>query len=166
MSYSQNTASGTKLTATPRYRIPIYRISLVRESSVNAPITKITQSTHAVDIVRAYLAPDTDREHFVVLLLDGKHQVIGINTVSTGSLTASIVHQRELFKPAILTNCAAVIMAHNHPSGDPTPSPEDSALTKRTVESGALLGIPVLDHVIIGDGTDRYFSFADHGMLS
>ena len=83
--------------------------------------------------------------------------------VSSGSLNASIVHPRELFQRAILANCAAVIVAHNHPSGDPSPSPEDIALTRKLVEAGELLDIPVLDHVILGYG--RYTSFKENGLL-
>jgi DNA repair protein RadC len=76
-----------------------------------------------------------------------------------------VVHPREVFKPAILSNAAALLCCHNHPSGAPAPSQEDRALTKRLVDAGKLLGITVLDHVIIGDGTDLYFSFADEQML-
>ena len=82
-----------------------------------------------------------------------------------GSLTASIVHPREVFKFAILANCASILMAHNHPSGDCQPSREDRALTTRLVEAGKLLGIAVLDHVIVGDGTSAFFSFANEGLL-
>ena len=106
-----------------------------------------------------------DREHFVVLLLNQKNRVIGVHTVSVGSLTASVVHPRETFKAAILANAAAIICGHNHPSGDCQPSKEDRAITARLVEGGKLLGIAVLDHVIIGD-ENKYFSFADEGLLS
>ena len=101
----------------------------------------------------------------MVLMLDQKNRVIGINTVSVGSLTASVVHPRECFKPAILSNAASIILAHNHPSGQPQPSQEDRVLTVRLVTAGKLLGISILDHVIIGDGTSSYFSFADEGLL-
>jgi DNA repair protein RadC len=107
---------------------------------------------------------DADREHFVVILLDQKHGVIGINTVSVGSLTASVVNPREVFKPAILANAAAIICGHNHPSGDPQPSREDRAITTKLFDAGKLLGIDVLDHVIIG-AEGRYFSFGDAGLL-
>jgi DNA repair protein RadC len=103
-----------------------------------------------------------DREHFVVSGLDAKHRVIGINVVSIGSLSLSIVHPREVFKPLIVMNAAAWLCAHNHPSGDVTPSHEDRALTKRLKEAGELLGITLLDHVILGEA-DRYWSFADQG---
>jgi len=100
-----------------------------------------------------------------VVLLDRKNKVIGLNTVSVGSLTASICHPREVFKAAILANAAAVILGHNHPSGDPQPSQEDRVLTARLAAAGQLLGIEVLDHIIVGDGTEHFFSFADVGML-
>ncbi len=89
------------------------------------------------------------REHFLVLLLNARHEVLGKETVSVGSLNASIVHPREVFKPAIVTSAAAVVLVHNHPSGDPEPSEEDVSITKRLVQVGELLGIGVLDHVIV-----------------
>jgi len=143
--------------------IPIYRVSLVREGKLPCYEQRLRSSASASQILHRYLA-DVDREHFVILLLDQKNQVIGINTVSMGSLTASVVHPRECFKPAILANAASIIGGHNHPSGDCQPSREDRALTTRLVEAGKLLGIAVLDHIIIG-GEGRYFSFADEGLL-
>jgi DNA repair protein RadC len=144
--------------------IPIYKVTLVREGKLPCYNQRIRSSAIASTILHNYL-DGVDREHFVVLLLDQKNQVIGIHTVSVGSLTASIVHPREVYKVAILRNAAAIICGHNHPSGDCQPSREDRALTQRLVEAGKLLGIAVLDHVIIGDGTSAYFSFADEGLL-
>jgi len=89
------------------------------------------------------------REHFLVLLLNARHEVIGRETVSIGSLNASIVHPREVFRPAIIQSANSIIAVHNHPSGDAEPSEEDIAITKRLVECGELLGIQVLDHVIV-----------------
>lgn len=97
-----------------------------------------------------------DREAFFVLALDGKHALVREHCVSIGSLNSSLVHPREVFRPAIQVAAAAVICAHNHPSGDPEPSAEDLVVTRRLVECGKLVGIPVLDHVILGDG--RYVS--------
>jgi DNA repair protein RadC len=155
-------------TATPKKEkcaaIPIYRVSLVRESRLHCYHKQIRSSADAGALVHAYLE-GVDREHFIVLMLDQKNKVIGIHTVSIGSLTASVVHPREVFKPAILSNAAAIILAHNHPSGQPQPSQEDRVLTVRLVTAGKLLGISILDHVIIGDGTSAYFSFADEGLL-
>jgi DNA repair protein RadC len=89
------------------------------------------------------------REHFVVLLLNARHEIQGRETVSIGSLNASIVHPREVFRPAILHAAASVVLVHNHPSGDPEPSEEDLGITRRLVEVGELVGIGVLDHVIV-----------------
>jgi DNA repair protein RadC len=104
-----------------------------------------------------------DREHFVVILLSSKNAVIGVETVSVGTLNASIVHPREVLKPAIVHSAAAIVLVHNHPSGVPTPSQEDIAITRRIVKAGEILGIDVLDHVIIGHGT--YQSLKELGVL-
>jgi DNA repair protein RadC len=105
--------------------------------------------------------PQLDREVFYVLLLDGKNRVQAEVQVSEGSLTAALVHPREVFAPAIRATAAAVILVHNHPSGDPTPSAEDCAITQRLRQVGELVGIRVLDHVVIGRG--RYASMAEEG---
>src|SRR6185503_4763571 len=89
------------------------------------------------------------REHFVVLLLNARHEVEAVETVSIGSLNASIVHPREVFLPAVLASAASIVLCHNHPSGDPEPSEEDLSITRRLVQVGDLLGIGVLDHVIV-----------------
>jgi len=89
------------------------------------------------------------REHFLVLLLNARHEVIGRETISIGSLNASIVHPREVFQPAIVQSAASIVLIHNHPSGDPEPSEEDLSITKRLVQVGELVGVGVLDHVII-----------------
>ena len=166
--FPASTASeGQEKPATP-YTIAIYHVALVRESRVlNSlnPSRCVRQASDAAALVRQYLA-HVDREHFVTLLLNRKNAVIGITTVSVGSLTASVVSPREVFKAAILANAAAIVCAHNHPSGSPQPSPEDKALTARLVQGGKLLGIPVLDHIIVGDGTPDYFSFADNDLLA
>ncbi len=91
------------------------------------------------------------KEHLVVLLLDGRHRLLEEITVSVGSLTSTVVHPREVFKPAIREGAAAIIVAHNHPSGDPTPSREDLMVTARLLEVGSMVGIELIDHVIIGD---------------
>jgi DNA repair protein RadC len=93
------------------------------------------------------------REHFLALLLDTRNRLIRVAPISMGSLDSSIVHPREVFKEAISASAASVIFVHNHPSGDPEPSEDDIELTKRLVEAGKVLGILVLDHVIMGDGT-------------
>ena len=147
----------------PHYDIPVYKVTLVRENNVTQqqrPIVRDAQS--AATILAAYLAGE-DREHFVVMMLNAKNRIIGINTVSVGNLTASLAHPREVFKPAILANAAAILVAHNHPSGDTSPSQEDIALTRKLYEGGQLLGITLLDHIIVGD-QDHWYSFQDDGI--
>lgn len=144
------------------YSPPRYRVMLVKESGVHAEDVRISDSHKAHQFLEP-LFDGLDREHFMVVGLDAKHAVIGVNTVSIGSVTLSIVHPREVFKPVILMNASAVLLAHNHPSGDPTPSQEDRALTRRLKDAGELLGIAVLDHLVLGE--DRYHSFADHQEL-
>ena len=138
-----------------------YRLQLVCESGEgDEPEPVLRTSTDVARVLRP-LFDGIDREKFVVVLLDAKHRPIGVNTVSIGSLTASIVAPREVFKPAIVGSAAALLLAHNHPSGDPSPSAEDIELTKRLRDAGELLGIRVLDHVILGDG--KHYSFVDAG---
>ena len=100
------------------------------------------------------------KEQFVVILLNNKNKVIGTEVVSEGSLSSSIVHPREVFAPAILHHAAAIMVAHNHPSGDPKPSIEDEEVTRLLLRSGKVLGIPLIDHMIIGDG--NYYSFLEN----
>ena len=103
------------------------------------------------------------KEQFVVILLNGKNKVIGTEVVSEGSLSSSIVHPREVYAPAILHHAAVIMVAHNHPSGDPKPSLEDEEVTRMLSRSGKVLGIPMIDHVIIGDG--NYYSFLENEAL-
>lgn len=103
------------------------------------------------------------KEQFVVVLLNSKNKVVGTEVVSEGSLSNSIVHPREVFVPALLQHAAAIMVAHNHPSGEPSPSLEDRELTSILVRSGKVLGIPLVDHIIIGDG--NYYSFLENEAL-
>ena len=106
---------------------------------------------------------DRKKEVFLSLLLDSKNCILREIQVSEGSLNASIVHPREVFQPVIRESAAAVLFVHNHPSGDPSPSSEDLDLTRRLCDAGALMGVRVLDHIIIGSG--RYVSLADQGLM-
>src|SRR6185436_3206547 len=140
--------------------IPRYTLQLVPGSARPDPPVVIRDSARAATILRP-LFHGLDREQFLVACLDAKHAIIGVNIVSIGSLTLSIVHPREVFKPLILMNACAWICAHNHPSGDPTPSPEDRVLTSQLRQGADLLGITLLDHLILTDA--RCYSFADQG---
>ena len=106
-----------------------------------------------------------DREQFCIILLNSKNEIIGLNIVSTGNLSSAPVHPREVLKPAILSNASAMILCHNHPSGDLSPSPEDIAITARIVQASKIMGIQVHEHLIISMHDDSYFSFADHGII-
>ncbi|GAB4247061.1 MAG: DNA repair protein RadC [Acidobacteriota bacterium] len=122
----------------------------------------LTSSRHVYEFFRP-LTQDLRQECFWVLLLDAKHRVQEIVPVSVGAVDRSLVHPREVFRPAVREGAAAVLFVHNHPSGDPAPSREDLAVTARLVKTAEVLGIRVLDHLIVG--AYRYFSFADEGLL-
>jgi DNA repair protein RadC len=104
------------------------------------------------------------RENFLAVLLDRRHRLMSVQIVGVGSIDAVAVHPREVFSPALRDGAAAVVVAHNHPSGDPTPSAEDRLVTQRLREVGDLVGIGVLDHVVVG--TERYYSFADEAFFA
>lgn len=106
---------------------------------------------------------DRHREYFMALLLDGKNRVITRAQISEGSLSQSVVHPREVFNAAVRASAAGMILLHNHPTGDPNPSPEDIEVTRRLTDAGQLMGIRVLDHIIIGE--ESLYSFAEHGQL-
>jgi DNA repair protein RadC len=127
--------------------LPVYRVALVRERE--GDYGSIRFDTDAAEIAEKYLA-DADREILAAMFLDIKNNVIGISTISVGCLDFTICHPRELFKAAILVNAANIILAHNHPSGNPAPSSDDIATTKRFAEAGDILGIKVVDSLIIG----------------
>lgn len=110
----------------------------------------------------SFLMKET-KEMFITLHLDGKNRIIVMDLVSIGSLNQSIVHPREVFKTACLSNAAALILIHQHPTGDPSPSSEDIAITRRLKEAGEIMGIKILDHIIIGQ--DEYLSFVERGLL-
>lgn len=110
------------------------------------------------------LLRDEVQEHFAVMLLDMKNHILNMPIVTTGTLSASVAHPREVFRQAIEHSAASVILLHNHPSGDPSPSREDIQVTKRMVEVGKIMDIPVLDHIIIGD--DRFTSMKEKGLMN
>jgi len=146
------------------YTIPGFRIALVREPGVKlAERPQVRVAADAAPLFAQYIG-DTDREVFALALLTVRHRVLGLHTVSVGCLTSSLVHAREVFKPAILASSAALLLAHNHPSGDPEPSAEDIALTRRLIAGGQLLGIEILDHLILGEA-GRFVSLRERGVL-
>ncbi len=115
-----------------------------------------------VKAIRASIE-DKAKEHFKLILLNSRNKTIGISTISIGTLTTSLVHPREVFKEALAHSAASVILAHNHPSGDPEPSEDDLKITKKLVESGKILGVEVIDHIIIGK--NNHYSFREKGFI-
>ncbi len=155
-----------QLNPTRPYTVAGFRISLVREPGVMLnERPSLASPKEAAEMLSKYIG-ETDREVFVIAMLTVRHRLIGVHTVSVGCLTGALVHPREVFKPAILaaSGSAAIILCHNHPSGEPEPSAEDIALTRRLVAGGALLGIDVLDHLVLGEA-GRYVSLKDRGIL-
>lgn len=153
----------SKRTPSKQY-IPVYRIELVRERTLKVePRKSVHNSDDVVAILRDELLK-ADREKLISVMLNSKNVIIGMDVVSVGTLNQSCAHPRELYKAAILSNAAAIILVHNHPSGDPTPSMEDAQMTHRTSKAGEILGIKLLDHIIIGELGS--YSFASAGRLT
>lgn len=133
---------------------------LARESAGERPRIRGPADVHALC---APVMRDLKQEEFHVLLLTTQHTVARQIVVTRGVLDASVVHPREVFRTAINESAAAMILVHNHPSGDPTPSPEDRKVTRQLVDAGTIVGIPVLDHVVVGG--DAFVSFSERGIL-
>jgi len=145
--------------------LPHYRVNLVREGSTKAETRHVKTPAESARVLRACMPEDTDRESFAFLMLDVRHKVIGFHVASIGCLTSSVVHPREIFTVAVLAKASALILCHNHPSGDSSPSNEDIALTRRLAAAGVLMGIEVLDHIILGDGSGQWVSLKERGIL-
>lgn len=148
-------ASSAALLATLELGRRLHAKRLVRGSSISGPS----------DVFRHFhpILRHACQECFIVLLLDGRQRVLGKQVISRGTLTASLVHPREVFRPALAACAASLVLVHNHPSGDPTPSAEDRAVTQRLVEAGELLGVRVVDHIVVAEG--GFVSLRDEGLL-
>jgi len=144
------------------YRIPNYSVQLVKESIVHSELHTVSNPNDAAELFNTAF-PNCDRERLIVIMLNTRNKCVGVNTVSIGDLTSSIVHPREVFKPAILANACSIIIMHNHPSGDPSPSADDINITKRIQACSELIGIELIDHVIIGDSS--HVSLKERGLV-
>ena len=143
--------------------INIYKIKMIKEDTVEYSNT-IKSPADVAALARDVLEMhEMAEENFIILCLNTKNKIAGVHTISIGSLNASIVHPREVFKVALLNNANGIICLHNHPSGDPEPSREDIEITHRLANAGNILGINVLDHVIIGE--QRYVSLKEQGAM-
>nr|WP_270598938.1 JAB domain-containing protein [Clostridium baratii] len=147
----------------PAKRVGIVSLKLIKENSVLYETRTIRSPYDAYKLIKNFLI-DSDREKFVVACLDTKNQPVNISVVSIGSVNSAIVHPREVFKVAMLSNASKIICFHNHPSGNLKCSKEDENITNRLKECGEILGIELVDHIIVGDN-DKYFSFKENCMM-
>lgn len=145
-----------------RKRIDIVSLKLCRDRSIYYEPRKVISSKDCYLLLKAFLE-DKAREEFIVLALNTKCEPTAIEICSKGTAENSLVHPKEVFKMAILSNANQIIVAHNHPSGAIKPSNQDILVTTNLIESSKVLNIPLLDHIIIGE--DKYFSFADEGLI-
>ena len=148
-----------------RYRLKLATWTVVREDNQASP--RMLSSPEAVallaiDLVKAH---DDDKEHFWVLFLNAQNHYLMHTEVSVGTQSASLVHPREVLGPAMREGAASLILIHNHPSGDPTPSREDLRLTRQLAEGATLLDIRLHDHIIVGNGSGKWVSLAQRGAL-
>ena len=147
--------------------ISTYRVQLVRDRQISFESKKISSSKDALPVVRKLIEThgQSDREQFCVVMLDIRNQIIGLNIVSTGTLSSAQVHVREVLKPIILASAFSVLFCHNHPSSEVDPSQQDIDLTMRLIRAAHIIGIKVHEHLIISMHDDAYFSFADNGLI-
>jgi len=164
------TESIKKPTRTQRSRkknLPAFDDTFIRETRVSyihgqQALFKIRSASDVATFVRSILT-DNSREHFIAMFLDAMHQVTAYSIVSIGTANYAVVTPREVYQRAIVAGAIAIAVAHNHPSGSPLPSDEDHKVTKRLFESGVLLGIKLLDHVVVTD--NEHYSFSENGVL-
>ena len=140
----------------------VYSVRLVRDRTVRYVVREVGHADHAAALLRALIG-GADREHLAAVFLDCRNQVIGVQIVAVGGLSGAQTTSREVFRAAIAAGAAAVVLGHNHPSGSPEPSREDVAFTRNNVAAGKLLGVDVVDHVIIGEGS--HTSMHERGLL-
>jgi len=143
--------------------VPLYSVRLVRESSITFMHPAIKSADIAYDFLCNIGLPDKASEEFYALYLNTKNQIIGVEMISRGTLNASLVHPREVFKGALLANANSIMVAHNHPSGNTEPSNADIKVTELLVKAGELLDVQVLDHLVVGD--KGYYSFRERGLI-
>lgn len=145
--------------------VPRYCIRLVTESQVFYDGKKMSNAALVAEFLMSIGLHEKAQEEFYSLYLNTKNKIVGFEMVSRGTLNSSLVHPREVFKGAILANAHAIILAHNHPSGEVDPSIADKVVTEKLSTCGSLMEIQILDHVVIGS-TGRYFSFREQGLLN
>jgi DNA repair protein RadC len=147
--------------------VSVYRVCLVKDATVSFGQAFVNNSHQAHALIQNLILTrgTPDREQFVVALLNAKNKIIGLNIVSVGILSSTLVHPREVLKPAILANSSAMILCHNHPSNDLSPSTDDLEVTRKIIKAADIVGIQVHEHLIINLEDHRFFSFADEGYI-
>jgi DNA repair protein RadC len=147
--------------------VSIYRVSLVKDGTVSFGEDRLSCSQQAQFLIQNLILKkgQPDREQFVVAMLNSKNVLIGVNIVSVGGLSSAPVYIREVLKPAIISNSAAIILCHNHPSNNLQPSADDIMVTRKIIHAAEIIGIRVHEHIIINMEDDRYYSFADTGII-
>ena len=148
-----------------RYRLRLAMWTVVREHGQPSPRTLSDPAAAALLALDLARACDDDKEHFFAVLLNAQNHYLMHTEVSVGTQSASLVHPREVLGPALREGAASLILVHNHPSGDPTPSREDLRLTRQLAEAARLLDLRLHDHIIVGNGTERWVSLAQRGEL-
>lgn len=151
------------ITKVQKLKLEAFFNMAIRFSKENRQIIKKITSPGEVSNLLMDEMKFLQKEEFRILILDTKNQITKVETISIGTLNASIVHPRDVFKSALLNSANSIILTHNHPSGDPTPSNEDISITNRLIDAGNLIGIKVLDHIILGD--NRYISFKEKNLI-
>ena len=145
--------------------LPLYSLKLVRSGKVKYPVSKVPDENAALSVLQTYLW-DKECEHLIVLMLDGHHNFLGLTLAAQGGIHGLHVGVRDVFKGALLHRATAIVLAHNHPSGDPTPSGEDLSFTRQAVEAGKVLGCHVLDHIIVSSGVrPAHYSMSAKGVM-
>jgi DNA repair protein RadC len=147
----------------PSFRIPGLKVSVIRDGSIQSDAETLEEPSRVADLARRIIGDD-EREHFLAFFVDARNRVKGYSVISIGTLSASLVHPRETYRPAIINGAAGVIVVHNHPSGDCSPSDDDRETTRRLKRAGEVVGVPLLDHVIIA-APSGYVSFRERGLL-
>ena len=147
--------------------ISVYRVCLVKDATVSFGQSCVSNSHQAHALIQNLILTrgQPDREQFVVAMLNAKNIIIGLNIVSVGVLSSAPIQPREVLKPAILANSSAMILCHNHPSNDLSPSTDDLEVTRKIIKAADIVGIQVHEHLIINMEDNRFFSFADEGII-
>jgi len=152
-------------TTARRYRLKVATWTVVREPGAPSPRV-LSDPGSAAELARDFLhAADDDKEHFWAIFLNAQNRYTMHTEVSIGTQSASLVHPREVLGPAIREGAASLILVHNHPSGDPTPSREDIRLTRQLVDAARILDLQIHDHIVIGNGSDAWVSLAQRGLI-